>query len=303
LSRKNKYLIVIGGPTASGKTRLAITLARHFHCSIVSADSRQFYRQMSIGTAKPNQEELAQAKHYFIDTLDIWEPYTVGDFEKDALKVLNNLYCDANIVVMVGGSGLYHRVVCEGLDFFPEIAESTIEQIELIYKAEGLSGLQNKLRELDPIQFRRSDVNNTQRVKRALSVCLATGKPYSSFLNQENKLRDFKTLYFCTDLPRDVLYERIDRRVASMIEDGLEQEARELIEYKTTNALQTVGYKEWFSYWNGEYPSVGYTIEKIKQHSRNYAKRQLTWFKNQGSYQFVHPEDSEEIIQKIEAII
>ena len=303
MSTKNKYLIVIGGPTASGKTELAIKVAQHFKCSIISADSRQFYRQMNIGTAKPAPEELALAKHYFIDSLDIVEYYSVGNFEKDAIQLLDELYKTADFAVLAGGSGLYHKAVCEGLDDFPEVEQEFTAKSEMLYANEGILGLQEELLRLDPDQYKKMDTNNTQRLKRALSVCYATGEPYSSFLKKNRKPRNFIPLYFCTDLPREILYEKIDSRVDKMIAAGLEEEVRGLSAFKETNALQTVGYKEWFSYWSGEYPSRAFTIDKIKQHSRNYAKRQLTWFRNQGDYTFIVPSDWKKLINEIEALI
>lgn len=303
MNTNNKYLIVIGGPTASGKTDLAIALAKHFGCSIISADSRQFYRQMSIGTAKPSQEEQSQAKHYFVDSLDIQEHYSVGDFERDVLLLLDELHRHSNLVILAGGSGLYHKAVCEGLDEFPAIDPEFTTKTELIYKKEGLQGLQNQIQKLDPDYYQKADIFNTQRMKRALSVCYATGEAYSAFLQKNKKKRNFTPLYFCTDVPRELLYEKINLRVDRMIEAGLEIEARSLLDFQNTNALQTVGYKEWFSYWKGDYPTVDFTVDKIKQHSRNYAKRQITWFKHQGDYVFINPEDPEGLIRRIEAII
>jgi tRNA dimethylallyltransferase len=258
---------------------------------------------MSIGTAKPSTEELAKAAHHFINTLDIEQDYSVGEFEKDVLILLEHLFKFSNFVILVGGSGLFHKAVCEGLDLFPAIDSMHLEKAESLHRKEGIEGLQRELYSLDPEYFAKVDHNNSQRLKRALSVCYGTGKPYSDFLNKEKKIRNFKPVYFCTDLPRTELYQKINDRVNQMIEAGLEQEANALLPYQKKNSLQTVGYKEWFDFWNGKYPSREFTIDKIKQHSRNYAKRQITWFKNQGDYLFVDPLDLKCIFDKIDEII
>lgn len=302
MSKANKYLIVIGGPTGSGKTKLAIELAQYFGCAIISADSRQFYRQMSIGTAKPTAEELAAAPHYFIDSLDIETDYSVGDFERDALHCLAELYQKNDYAILVGGSGLYHKAVCEGLDVFPDIAEAAKQKAEMLFETEGIEGLQKALQQLDPLYFSEVDIFNKQRLIRALSVCYSTGKAFSSFRNKEISPRFFQPVYFCTDIPRETLYNAINQRVDDMLKAGLEEEVKNLLPYKEKNALLTVGYKEFYDFWEGKYPSYEFTIEKIKQHSRNYAKRQITWFKHQGEYEFVNPTDFQKIIHKISSI-
>jgi tRNA dimethylallyltransferase len=291
-----KKLIVVGGPTASGKTKLAIQLAQHFKCAVLSADSRQFYRQMSIGTAKPTLVERAMAPHYFIDSLDITQDYSVGDFERDALTLLASLYQTNNYAILVGGSGLYHKALCEGLDEMPDVAEDFRQQVEALFAAKGIEGLQKELKQLDFEYFNQVDIHNRQRVMRALSVCYATGKPFTEFRKNIKKTRNFKPFYFCTDLPRPDLYEKINHRVEVMLQDGLIDEVKSLCEYKSKNALQTVGYKELFDYWDGRYPDISIAIDKIKQHSRNYAKRQITWFKHQGDYHFIPPDEYEKII-------
>lgn len=292
-----KRLIVIGGPTASGKTKLAITLAQHFNCAIISADSRQFYKQMSIGTAKPTADELRQAKHYFIDSLDITQDYSVGDFEKDALNLLENLYQNNDFAILVGGSGLYHKALCEGLDEMPDIDEKYKIMVEKIYEEKGIEGLQEELKILDYEYFTKVDIANKQRVMRALNVCYSTGKTFTEFRKKTTKNRFFKPYYFCTDLPREELYQKINLRVDIMLQEGLIDEVKSLYEFKSKNALQTVGYKELFDFWDGLYPDLATAIDKIKQHSRNYAKRQITWFKHQGEYLFVSPDDINKIIQ------
>jgi tRNA dimethylallyltransferase len=262
----------------------------------LSADSRQFYRQMSIGTAKPTPDERAAAPHYFIDSLDVTQDYSVGDFEKDALVLLAELFETNDVVILAGGSGLYHKALCEGLDVFPEVEEKYRQQAEELFEKEGLEGLQNTLKELDYQYFTKVDIHNTQRLKRALSVCFATGKTFSDFCQKNTTPRFFNSILLCVDVPRDLLYQRINERVEVMLKEGLLAEAEKLKPFQNKNALQTVGYKELFSFWNGEYPSLDYAIDKIKQHSRNYAKRQVTWFKNQGDYKFVAPDDWEEIM-------
>jgi tRNA dimethylallyltransferase len=300
LLNSNKYLIVIGGPTASGKTKLAIQLAQHFDCAILSADSRQFYRQMSIGTAKPSPEELSQATHYFIDSLDITQNYSVGDFEKDALLLLDKLFQTNDFAILVGGSGLYHKALCEGLDVFPEIEEKYKIQADELFKLEGIEGLKKELQLLDPLYFMQVDIQNHQRVRRALSVCYATNRPFSEFRQKNVKPRNFTPIYFCTDIPRADLYEKINHRVDIMLKEGLLAEAETLVPYQEKNALQTVGYKELFDFWNGNYPTLDFAIDKIKQHSRNYAKRQITWFKHQGEYIFVDPNEVNFILKTIQ---
>lgn len=286
-----KKLIVIGGATATGKTALAIRLAKHFGTEILSADSRQFYREMCIGTAKPTPVELAAAPHHFIDFLSVTNPYSVGDFERDALDCLDRLYEQHEIAIIVGGSGLYLRAVCEGLDTFPAISISTKNAVELGEKMGGLAWLQNELAHRDPIHFSRVDRQNPARLRRALEVCLETGQPYSSWVNQGTKQpRIFQPTYLLLELPRTELYARIETRVDGMIAAGLEDEVRSLLPYRHLAHLKTVGYEEFFDYFDGKM-SLEATIDKVKQHSRNYAKRQVTWFAKHGDWRAFHPED------------
>jgi tRNA dimethylallyltransferase len=273
-----KKLIVVGGPTASGKTALAIQLAQQFETEIVSADSRQFYKEMSIGTAKPTPQELAQAPHHFIDNLSIHDTYSVGDFERDALVVLNKIFETHDTAIMVGGTGLYIRAVCEGLDEFPDVPLSIRDEFEAIFEKEGIESLQNKLQEVDYEYFTQVDTSNPMRLIRALSVWKVSGKPFSSFRSATKVERDFEPIFKNIELPRPILYDRINRRVDLMMSEGLLDEARNLYPFKHLNALQTVGYTELFAHFDGEY-SLDYAVDKIKQHSRNYAKRQTTWFK------------------------
>ena len=276
-----KKLIVIGGPTASGKTALAIHLAQQHNTEIVSADSRQFYKEMSIGTAKPTHKELAQAKHHFIGNLSIHDAYSVGDYERDALFILNKIFEKNDTAIMVGGTGLYIRAVCEGLDTFPDVPLSIKQEFEAIFENEGIEPLQKLLQEVDPHYFNEVDVQNPMRLMRALSVWKASRQPFSSFRSSTKAVRDFEPIYQTIQLPRPILYDRINRRVDAMITEGLLEEAKALHPFKHLNALQTVGYSELFDYFDNKM-SLEEAIDKIKQHTRNYAKRQVTWFKKNG---------------------
>ncbi len=290
-----KHLIVIGGATAAGKTALAVKLARHFNTAILSADSRQFFREMSIGTAKPSAEELAVAKHYFIDTLSITEDYSVGDFERDALAVLDALFETNNIAILVGGSGLYLKAVCEGLDTFPKTSPETRALVAKNYAEGGLAWMQQQLGALDPAYFQEVDRQNPARMRRALEVCLETGQPFSAFRKKNKVQRPFAVINILLELPRATLYERIDKRVDLMVAQGLEAEARSLLPFQDKPALKTVGYEEFFAHFRGEM-SLEETIDKIKQHSRNYAKRQVTWFRKHGEWARFRPDAYEEVL-------
>jgi tRNA dimethylallyltransferase len=297
-----KKLIVIGGATATGKTALAIQLARHFETQILSADSRQFYREMSIGTAKPGAEELAAAPHHFIDFLSVAEDYSVGDFERDALKLLGTIFEEKNFAILVGGSGLYLRAVCEGLDQFPDISPETKLRVEEGERSGGLPWLQQELARLDALQFSKMDQQNPARLRRALEVCLETGHPYSSFLNQGSKNpRPFQPIYLLLNLPRPALYARIEARVDQMVSAGLEQEARDLLAYRHRPPLKTVGYEEFFDFFDGN-TTRAEAIDKIKQHSRNYAKRQVTWFSKYGNWEPFSPEKVQDMIDFVQKI-
>lgn len=293
-------LIVIGGATASGKTAAAIWLAREFGTEIVSADSRQFYREMHIGTAKPSPAERAMAPHHFIDSLSVNDDYSVGDFERDALKVLDQIFQRRDTAILTGGSGLFIKAVCEGLDTFPAISEATKNQISAGEQKGGLSWLQTQLAMLDPTYFAKVDRQNPARLRRALEVSLESGMPYSSFLEKEKSPRPFRPLYILLELPRAELYARIDARVEAMIGAGLEAEARALLPWRHRPALRTVGYEEWFDFFDGKI-SRDEAIEKIKQHSRNYAKRQATWFRKNGAWTAFHPDERDEMLRFIRA--
>jgi tRNA dimethylallyltransferase len=273
-----KTLLVISGPTASGKTALAIRLAKHLKTVIISADSRQFYREMSIGTAKPTAKELAEVKHYFINSHSITETFTVGDFEKQCLTILDVLFEQHTTVVMAGGSGLYIKAVCEGFDGLPVADAGIREALNFMYNPYGLVALREKLKVVDPEYYRTVDRNNPQRIIRALEVFETTGKPFSSYRLNIKIDRAFNVIKLGLNWPREILYERIDNRVDNMIEQGLIEEANGLFPYRHLNALNTVGYSELFAYMDGKTP-LTFAISQIKQNTRRFAKRQLTWFR------------------------
>lgn len=279
-----KYLITIVGPTAIGKTALSIDLARHYNCEIVSCDSRQFFKEMTIGTAVPNPEELAAATHHFIQNKSIFDNYTVGDFEKEALLTIEELFKNNDYVVLVGGSGLYVDAILKGFDEFPPIDPSVRENVSSNYKELGIEYLQQQLASLDPEYYNTitsenpQTLQNPQRMMRFVEVCLGSGKPYSSFLNQEKNNRNFTPIIIGLEAERSVIYDRINQRVDIMLNEGLLAEAQKLYPNKELNALQTVGYRELFSYFDGEF-TLPFAIEEIKKNTRRFSKRQLTWFK------------------------
>lgn len=288
------FLIVIGGPTAAGKTSLAISLAREFKTEIISADSRQFYREMTIGTAKPSMEELCAVPHHFINSLSINDTYDIARFEKDTLQLLREKFEEHRVMIMVGGSGLYHEAVVQGLDDLPPKNEAIRLALQQELATQGLSRLQEELIRHDPETAQRIDLQNPLRVLRALEICRITGKPYSSFLGKKNETRNFKSLLITVAPDRKLLYERINHRVDQMVSDGLVEEVKSLLPFRHLNALRTVGYTELFEYFDGNC-SLDVAIEKIKQHTRNYAKRQLTWFRNRSDYTLFDPNDTEKI--------
>ena len=278
------YLITIIGPTAIGKTSLSIALAQHFDCEIVSCDSRQFFKEMCIGTAVPSEEELTLATHHFIQNKSIFEKFTVGDFEKEAIAKLDELFLKNNVQIMVGGSGLYVDAILKGFDDFPDIDNSIREKINTDFKQLGIDYLQNKLKELDAGYYQQlklenpQTLQNPQRMKRFIEVCLGTGKPYSSFLNQKKNQRSFTPIMIGLEAEREMMYDRINLRVDSMIKEGLVKDAEGLFPNKELNALQTVGYRELFDYFEGKI-SLEFAVEEIKKNTRRFSKRQLTWFK------------------------
>ena len=300
-----KYLITIIGPTAIGKTSLSIALAQQFKCDIISCDSRQFFKEMTIGTAVPSVEELASATHHFIQNKSIFEDYTVGDFEKEAITKLNELYQTNDYAILVGGSGLYVDAILKGFDEFPDIDSSVRLDVNANYEKSGISYLQNQLQTLDPTYFEKINaenpqtLQNPQRMMRFVEVCIGTGKPYSSFLNQKKNNRNFTPILIGLEAERSVIYDRINQRVDIMINEGLLAEAEKLYPNKTLNALQTVGYRELFSYFDGDF-SLPFAIEEIKKNTRRFSKRQLTWFKRtENTKWFDYLEDRNKIIKYI----
>ena len=303
-----KYLITIVGPTAIGKTALSIQLAKHYNCEIISCDSRQFFKEMTIGTAVPDPDELEAAKHHFIQNISIFNNYTVGDFEKEAIQKLDELFKNNDFAIMVGGSGLYVDAILKGFDSFPFISENVREEISILYQKSGISILQELLKEKDPEYYAfLSETNpqtlqNPQRLMRFTEVCLGTGKPYSSFINQAQNKRNFTPILIGLEADREVIYNRINLRVDLMMHAGLLEEAKELHQYKTLNALQTVGYRELFDYFDNKI-SLDFAIDEIKKNTRRFSKRQLTWFKrNENTSWFDYQTPIQNIITQIDSL-
>lgn len=282
INQTKNTLITIVGPTAIGKTALSIELAKHFNADIISCDSRQFYKEMTIGTAVPEKHELAAAKHHFIQNRSIFEDYNVGDFEKDALKKLDKLFKKNAIQIMVGGSGLYVDAVLKGLDYFPKVDKTIREKLNKTLEEKGLTHLQNQLKALDIETYNNIAIDNPQRVIRALEICIGTETPYSTYKNKPKTKRNFNSIKIGLTADRDIIYNRINQRVDLMMANGLLDEAKSLYEYKHLNALQTVGYRELFSFFNGEFDK-DFAISEIKKNTRRFAKRQLTWFRKDGA--------------------
>lgn len=299
----NKYFISVVGATAIGKTALSIQLAKHFNTEIISCDSRQFYKEMSIGTAVPSVEELAAAKHHFIQNRSIFDNYSVGQFEKDALKKITELFTKHQVVIMVGGSGLYANAVINGLDYFPEVDQEIRTNLNLQLKNNGIETLQNQLKELDIDSYNSIEIDNPHRLIRALEICIGTGKTYSEFKNKPKAPRNFKTIKVGLTADREIMYERINKRVDIMMQEGLLEEAKKLYVNKDLNALQTVGYRELFEYFEGKY-SLEFAIEEIKKNTRRFAKRQVTWNKKDTEINWFNFEDNlVTIIAEIEKLI
>ncbi|MFY7740732.1 MAG: tRNA (adenosine(37)-N6)-dimethylallyltransferase MiaA [Flavobacterium sp.] len=303
------YLITIIGPTAIGKTSLSIALAQHFGCDIISCDSRQFFKEMRVGTAVPNKKELASATHHFLQNKSIFENYTVGDFEKEAIAKLDELFQKNNIQIMVGGSGLYVDAILKGFDSFPEIDSQVREEVKLNYEEKGIDYLQNQLKQLDTDYYNfitetnPQTLQNPQRMMRFVEVCIGTGKPYSSFLNKEKNKRNFTPIIIGLEAERTTMYKRINQRVDIMINEGLLAEAEKLFPNKDLNALQTVGYRELFDYFE-EKTTLEFAIEEIKKNTRRFSKRQLTWFKRtENAVWFDYLTDRKEIIEHINQLI
>lgn len=289
-------LVVLLGPTGVGKTELSLRLAESLNCDIISSDSRQIFRELKIGTAAPTEEELQRVKHHFIATQSIFTPYSAGQYETDALTLLEQLFQVRPAQLLVGGSMMYIDALCKGMDDIPSVSPDLRLRLRQEYEEKGLVWLQDALRNADPVHFSRVDQHNHQRMLHALEVCIETGKPYSSFCTGQKKQRPFNILKIGLNRPRPELYERINLRVDEMINQGLLKEASPLYTHRHLNSLNTVGYKELFKYFDGEW-TLEYAIQMIKQDSRHYAKRQLTWFNADPEIHWFNPEQIDEIIQ------
>ena len=285
----NRHLITIIGPTAIGKTNLAIKLADYFKTEIVSADSRQFYKEMNIGTAKPSNSELNSIKHHLINNKSINDNYNISDYEKDALKSIKSIFNKNDAAILVGGSGLYINTVLYGLDEIPGISDEIRSSLYLDLELKGIKKLQEELKLLDPASYSDIDINNPRRLIRALEVSISTGKSYSSFLKKKKKKRDFNIIVLGINQERSELYNKINTRVDNMIESGLINEVKELYNLKGLNALNTIGYREVFNYIEDKY-SLDECINEIKKNTRRYAKRQLTWFKSIDNVEWITPD-------------
>lgn len=297
---KGKTLLAIIGPTAIGKTKLAIALAHHFQTEIISADSRQFFKEMSIGTAVPSKKELQRAPHHFIQHKSIFDSYTVGDFEKEAIHSLEELFIENDVVIMVGGSGLYVDAVLKGLDYFPEVDPKIRLGLNTLFQNKGILPLQQQLQQLDPEHYAKMDTENPHRLIRALEVSIGSGKPYSSFLNKQKPKRPFQIISLGLSAERTIIYDRINQRVDLMMAAGLEEEAKALFKHQGLNALQTVGYRELFAYFNKKL-SLEEAVSEIKKNTRRFAKRQVTWFKkNSNTTWFSYDYKLDDVIQLIE---
>lgn len=297
-----KYLISVVGPTAVGKTAAAVQIANHYHTEIISADSRQLFREMTIGTAKPSEEELSQARHHFINSHYVTESFNVGDFEKQGIAILKQIFEQHDIAIMAGGSGLYVNAIINGFDDLPAAPPEIREKLNRLMVTEGIEVLQQKLLTADPIYYQLVDLNNPQRLIRALEVCESTGKPYSSFRKGSQIKRDFNIIKIGLDLPREELYDRINQRVDLMIANGLIDEVKALTQYRSLNALNTVGYSEIFDYLDGK-TDLNVAIASVKQNTRRFAKRQLTWFRKDKGIQWFNPTDALAMIDYIDTTI
>ena len=294
-------MLVIVGPTAVGKTALCVDLAKHLQTDIISADSRQFYRELAIGTAKPSITEQGGVKHHFIDSHSVGEYFTPGDFERESTKLLNTLFKKQDIVIATGGSGLYIKALIEGLDEMPEADLVLRESLNNRLQQEGLWALFSELKTLDPDYAAKVDSKNPQRVVRALEVCLSTGKPYSEFRLATKPERPFQVIKICLERPREELYARIDQRMDQMLAEGLMEEAKAFEDKQHLYALKTLGYKEIYGFLRGEYNEEE-MIRLLKRNNRHYAKKQMTWFRNQDEFTYLHPSNAfVEILKRLEA--
>lgn len=295
---ESKYLIIILGPTASGKTSLAIEMAEKLNTEIINADSRQVYHEMIIGTAMPDKYQLSRVKHHLIGHKSVSENYNASMFECEVLELLESLYTKKQSVIMTGGSGLYIDAVCRGIDQLPSVDPVIRQQLKDFYRLNGLEAIRRMLRDVDPEYYAKADVNNPKRILKALEIYEMTGRPYSSFLSGRNKQRSFNILKIGLNMDRNILYDRINKRVDAMMAGGLEEEVRSLYTYKGCNALNTVGYKELFEYLDGNI-SFEEATDLIKRHTRQYARRQLTWFRRDKEIKWLTPDNITEIFNYI----
>ena len=298
MNMNTKTLIIILGPTAIGKTSISIKLAKHYNTQIISADSRQFYKELKIGAAPPSKKELSEVQHHFIHNLSVNEDYNVGKFEEDALRKIEELFKEKEKIIMVGGSGLYIDAICKGFDKMPDISEEIRNKVISLYKKKGIKFLQSELKENDPIYFNEVDIQNPQRLMRAIEVIYSTGKPFSNFRKEQVKKRSFNIVKIGLDINREDLYKRINKRVDIMIENGLLNEVESLLNHRNKNSLQTVGYKELFEYLDGKH-SQEEAIDMIKQNTRRFAKRQISWFKRDETITYFSTSKIKKIIKFI----
>ena len=287
-------LLVVAGPTAVGKTALSIRLARQLKTEVISADSRQFYKELTIGTAAPSADEMAGVRHHFIGHLSVFDYYNVSMFEQEALRILAELFERTDHAILTGGSGLYIDTLCSGIDSLPQADNEIRQQVQRVLKADGLRGLRSWLKSIDPAYYHKVDLANPKRIMRGLEVFLQTGVPFSEYLNNKQVYRPFNIRRIVLDRDRKELFERINARVVKMIADGLIEEAMSMYRFRSLNALNTVGYKEIFSWLANDWP-LSVAIEKIQTHTRRYAKRQVTWFKRYQDASWLHPDDEKEI--------
>jgi tRNA dimethylallyltransferase len=295
LKKNCKYLIVLAGPTGVGKTNVAISLAQHFNTHIISADSRQFYKELIIGAATPEKKLLEAVPHHFVSFKHVTEYYNVSMFEQEVLLLLPTLFETHNCVIITGGSGLYIDAVCKGIDDMPDFDCELREQLNNKLQTEGIESLRTELKILDPESYDKIDLKNKNRIFRALEMCLLTGKPYSQFLTKKNKERPFEIIQISLNMDRTLLHEKINQRVDDMILKGLENEVRNLLNYRYYNALKTVGYKELFDYFDG-LNNKETAIELIKRNTRRYARRQISWFNRRNDYTWFNPSEIENIV-------
>ncbi len=294
----NPLLIIISGPTGIGKTSTGISLAQHYQSEIISSDSRQFFRELSIGTAVPSPKELSLVPHHFIHNLSVKDSYNASDFEDDVLNLTEKLFKTHEVLFLVGGSGLYVDAVCKGIDDLPTISKEIRDEQQHLFESRGIEYIREKLKKIDPVYYNKVDIHNHKRMLKGIEVFEMTGKPYSSFLSNESKKRPFKTLKIVLDMNREELYNRINLRVDKMMEAGLLEEAKAMLPYRNLTPLKTVGYKELFEYFDKKI-TLDQAIEQIKNHSRAYARRQLTWFRRYDDVNWFQPDGLDQMIQLI----